>query len=57
MKLRLFRKKNKKGCHNCGFNNGIYDNCTVGTHYAETAGIIVICYEGEHWKPIKDKKS
>ena len=33
-------------CTKCQFNNGKYDNCTVGTYYAEK-GLSKICYEGE----------
>lgn len=35
-------------CTKC--NNGIYDNCTVGTRYAKQ-GETRICYEGELWQP------
>jgi hypothetical protein len=36
-------------CTTCRFNNGKYDNCTTGTHWAEQ-GLNRICYEGELWE-------
>ena len=39
----------KGKCTTCAFNNGKYDNCTVGSYYAEQ-GLDRFCYEGELWK-------
>lgn len=36
-------------CTKCRFNNGKYDNCTVGTYYAKK-GMNKICYEGGLWQ-------